>query len=511
MYRFTDIESPPPGPASSVIPQFEYDEIGNLVGDHINNLSISWNNYGKIDHILNTQNNSSIYFTYDPMGNRVRKINYSDDSNKSDYTATYYVHDAQGNVMAMYNERNIGTNHLYNLSNWTMYGSSRLGIVFPPKDHVLYDTQFGNSWELPIEQMNVGLKRYEISNHLGNVLATITDRPVGVDSITTNESVEYFEPSLASASDYYPFGMLMPSRNIKSQVYPSGFNGKENDNEIKGVGNSLDFGARMYDSRLGRWMSVDPKFKSFSWQSPYCSFDNNPIIFIDPTGGSGVAYITDQKNKDGKLIIKVVSNVYIYGAGATDGNAKTMQGNAMAQYNNNGNYFSATVDGVEYEVQFDIKVQVIDAKDVENKLLPGGYETLNAENNFYEMVDNPKSINNSGVTLSGEDKEGSRGGSTGFIKTSEAGTSTLSHELNHGYGGTNKDLPDGDETKLFENDIAVQDKNSTNPSSRKVTQGNIDAIFKNVDFKGGKTANVGNPRPQLYDNTTGKSKSVSPK
>ena len=35
-------------------------------------------------------------------------------------------------------------------------------------------------------------------------------------------------------------------------IYPSGFNGKENDDEIKGVGNSLDFGARMYDSRLGR-------------------------------------------------------------------------------------------------------------------------------------------------------------------------------------------------------------------------------------------------------------------
>ena len=72
-------------------------------------------------------------------------------------------------------------------------------------------------------------------------------------------------------------------------------------------------------------------------------------------------------------------------------------------------------------------------------------------------------------------------------------------------------IPDGNETKLIDNDISVQNKNSTDPSSRKVTQGNIDAIFKNVDFKGGKTANVGNPRPQLYDNTTGKSKSVSPK
>ncbi len=45
--------------------------------------------------------------------------------------------------------------------------------------------------------------------------------------------------------------------------YRFGFNGKENDNEVKGVGNSLDFGARIYDSRLGRWLIVDPLTKKY--------------------------------------------------------------------------------------------------------------------------------------------------------------------------------------------------------------------------------------------------------
>ena len=62
-----------------------------------------------------------------------------------------------------------------------------------------------------------------------------------------------------SSSDYYPFGMLMPGREFSSTDYRYGFNGKENDNEVKGNGNSLDFGARIYDPRLGRWMSPDPK------------------------------------------------------------------------------------------------------------------------------------------------------------------------------------------------------------------------------------------------------------
>ncbi|MBK7682325.1 MAG: RHS repeat-associated core domain-containing protein [Bacteroidetes bacterium] len=66
--------------------------------------------------------------------------------------------------------------------------------------------------------------------------------------------------------------------------YRFGFNGKENDNEVKGVGNSLDFGARIYDSRLGRWLIVDPLTKKYPDISPYAYAANNPIFFIDPDG-----------------------------------------------------------------------------------------------------------------------------------------------------------------------------------------------------------------------------------
>src|SRR5690606_36422730 len=45
---------------------------------------------------------------------------------------------------------------------------------------------------------------------------------------------------------------------VKAGGYRYGFNGMEKDNEVKGKGNSYDFGARMYDSRLGRWLSIDP-------------------------------------------------------------------------------------------------------------------------------------------------------------------------------------------------------------------------------------------------------------
>jgi hypothetical protein len=41
--------------------------------------------------------------------------------------------------------------------------------------------------------------------------------------------------------------------NAEIKDYRFGFNGQEKDNELKGVGNSLDFNFRVYDSRLGKF------------------------------------------------------------------------------------------------------------------------------------------------------------------------------------------------------------------------------------------------------------------
>ncbi|RZK38184.1 MAG: hypothetical protein EOO90_23100 [Pedobacter sp.] len=66
--------------------------------------------------------------------------------------------------------------------------------------------------------------------------------------------------------------------------YQYGFNGKKKDDEIAGPGNSLDFGARMYDSRLGRWKSLDPLAAKYPGMAPYIFGGSNPILFRDPDG-----------------------------------------------------------------------------------------------------------------------------------------------------------------------------------------------------------------------------------
>jgi len=66
--------------------------------------------------------------------------------------------------------------------------------------------------------------------------------------------------------------------------YRYGFNGMERDDEVKGRGNSYDFGARMYDSRLGRFFAVDDSTKKYPFLSPYLFAGNKPIAAIDKNG-----------------------------------------------------------------------------------------------------------------------------------------------------------------------------------------------------------------------------------
>jgi RHS repeat-associated protein len=127
----------------------------------------------------------------------------------------------------------------------------------------------------------LGKQIFELSNHLGNVLATITDKKLQVSTNTT--STAYFEAEVQTVQDYYAFGMQMPGRKLSGGCR-YGFNGKENDNEVKGEGNQQDYGMRMYDGRIGKFLSVDPLTKQYPELTPYQFASNSPIFAIDRDG-----------------------------------------------------------------------------------------------------------------------------------------------------------------------------------------------------------------------------------
>ena len=76
--------------------------------------------------------------------------------------------------------------------------------------------------------------------------------------------------------DYYPFGEDYTSAGSETDYT---FTGKEKD-----ASELYYFGARYYDARIGRWLSVDPLAGKYPGLSPYNYVADNPLKFIDPNG-----------------------------------------------------------------------------------------------------------------------------------------------------------------------------------------------------------------------------------
>ena len=317
---------------------YDYDEIGNLIQDKAEEIqSIEWTVYGKIKKVMRTSNNhnkADLEFAYGPSGNRILKLVKPRQAGvlqpQDKWKYTYYVRDASGNIMATY-QRRVGA--IASTPGWTvsdslqlgdfhLYGSKRLGtetadrllshlsFSSPGLDsdgHYVLGTPINTAFSCTPDATHrlLGSKQYELSNHLGNVLATISDRKIAREQAG---GFGYFDPHVQQYSDYYAFGMLMPGRN--GGAYRFGFNGMERDDELKGDGNSLDFGARVYDSRLGRWLAVDRYKKEKPNVTPYSYVQNTPLFLNDPDGNDGEAVIIRNKDGNGGTIV-IIATYYI--------------------------------------------------------------------------------------------------------------------------------------------------------------------------------------------------------
>lgn len=126
-------------------------------------------------------------------------------------------------------------------------------------------------------------EQYEQKDHLGNVLVVISDRKEQNGNATVG--VTGYSADVKSATDYYPFGMEMVGRSFSSGDYRYGFNGKEKDSEgLGGGGATYDYGFRIYNPAIGKFLSVDPLRGSYPWYTPYQFAGNSPIKYIDLDG-----------------------------------------------------------------------------------------------------------------------------------------------------------------------------------------------------------------------------------
>ena len=121
---------------------YSYDAIGNLTKDVSEKIdTINWTVYGKIKSLIrnNTTSKSDLEFVYDAQGNRIQKIEKTRDATtfallpSANWKKTYYVRDAQGNVMTVYKEQlnsSVADGGIeLQMAEQHIYGSSRLGIL----------------------------------------------------------------------------------------------------------------------------------------------------------------------------------------------------------------------------------------------------------------------------------------------------------------------------------------------------------------------------------------------
>ena len=61
-----------------------------------------------------------------------------------------------------------------------------------------------------------GNKFFELTNHLGNVLVTVSVKKLLIPNLNSPTGVGGYEADVTTATDYFPFGMQMPGRNDKA-------------------------------------------------------------------------------------------------------------------------------------------------------------------------------------------------------------------------------------------------------------------------------------------------------
>ncbi|NQX82822.1 MAG: hypothetical protein HRT66_12645 [Flavobacteriaceae bacterium] len=98
--------------------------------------------------------------------------------------------------------------------------------------------------------------------------------------------------------------MAMPGKhNFGDEHYRYAYQGQEKDTET----GKEAFELRLWDGRIGRWLTTDP---AGQYSSPYLGMGNNPISRVDPDGGmdDDIRF----RDKNGHLIATYYTTEYDY-------------------------------------------------------------------------------------------------------------------------------------------------------------------------------------------------------
>jgi YD repeat-containing protein len=234
---------------SSSATRYSYDLIGNLIQDKAEYINtIEWTVDRKVrkitrhisDMLAAGVNKPDIEYQYNTQRQRVVKIvkphitGTGALSTSEKWQYTYYVYDASGNVMATYNRAAslvAGQTAYYkdelSLNEHHIYGSQRLALAKPSNTLATIFRYFGTysggssgggggedgegSQTTYTTERNMGYKDFELTNHLGNVITTTSDRKIQASFGPPNDclSLYDFNSGLPSSSNVAPYQMAL--------------------------------------------------------------------------------------------------------------------------------------------------------------------------------------------------------------------------------------------------------------------------------------------------------------
>ncbi len=232
-------------------------------------------------------------------------------------------------------------------------------------------------------------------------------------TLTAGMFQEVFEPKPKETYGYYTLNTT--TRKITAM----------DTNKLKGfiidpVAFAYDFGARMYDARLGRWLSLDPLQAKYPMLSPYNFCSNNPIIYKDIDGEDYILVI-DHKTKT----ISIVANFYV-----TEGEAASKQAaiSGTKVWNEANGKFKFVVGYGDKKVDYKIKfnLNVIEVKNsVESANKDAGGNTFEVNNTLVNQQEIQSKSKLDGFTKNGKNI---------IVRSNPNQYFTEEHEIGHTLG-----------------------------------------------------------------------------
>ena len=243
-----------------------YDKVGNLLSLQRDN---TMQTYFYQANRLNIFNNGQLQtFTYNAEGSMLNdgvvQVAYNELNLPNRITTqnidNFYTYDAMGNKL----RRKFALQNIalpasidYDTTRYYVDGMEFVGST-PRLDVVMFSEGYIDS--------SLQTYNYFLKDHLGNTRKIISKN---INTNTANTALQ--------STNYYPFGMAMISGNTKNKYL---YNGKE----LQAYSGYYDYGARMYNSEVGRWFGVDPLGEKKVWVTTYNFVQNNPLNITDPDG-----------------------------------------------------------------------------------------------------------------------------------------------------------------------------------------------------------------------------------